>query len=377
MTLTANRSPFYRGLCLAVVTIAVLAYGLVPAGAAQRPVMGADGGFAGFLNEVTCVSAADCWAFGQNDGQHAVAEHWNGTAWSMVKITGPAGAVSTYLPSVSCPSAAYCWAVGQYQQSGGLQVAYAEHWNGRAWSPVAVPVAAGSTLSLLLSVSCASAASCWAVGFGFPGPFLEHWNGRTWSETPDRGFGSNPNPERVSCSSAKDCWLAGSHGNGAGGGTFTGHWTGGSWRAVTTPTSDKPADGLNGISCLATACMAVGQHDTSPLAQRWNGTTWTVTPAGTTRAVLNAVSCPQPSTCMAVGGSNDDNGRVFTERWTGSQWHVVPAPSPTGAPASLVSVNCISISDCWGAGSYTPGGTGHSLLEHWNGHVWTISPAAG
>jgi len=131
---------FYRGLCLAAVIVAAPACGLAPAGAAQRSAEGNTTGFVGFLNDVTCVSAADCWAFGQNSSQYAVAGHWNGAAWSMVRLTSPAGALFTYLPSVSC----------------------------------------------------AGPASCWAVGFGFPGPLMERWNGHAWSYVPDRQFGSNP-----------------------------------------------------------------------------------------------------------------------------------------------------------------------------------------
>jgi hypothetical protein len=80
-----------------------------------------------------------------------------------------------------------------------------------------------------------------------------------------------------------------------------------------------------GISCQATACMSVAMHNNaSPLAQRWNGTDWTITPTGTARAVLYEVSCPNPGDCMAVGGTNGGNGRVFTEHWNGTAWSLVP-----------------------------------------------------
>ena len=181
------------------------------------------------------------------------------------------------------------------------------------------------------------------------------------------------NPERVSCPAATDCWLSGTHGNGSTGGTLIGHWTGGAWAAVPTPTTHIPADSLLAISCQATACMTVGMRgNASPLAQRWNGSAWTVIPTGTVHALLYGVSCANPGNCMAAGGTNAGNGRVFTEQWTGAQWRVVPAPSPRGGNSSLMGVSCASATDCWGAGSHFNGSADRSLLEHWNGRAWSI-----
>jgi hypothetical protein len=361
--------------CLAPATAGAVASATGP----RAPVAGprAPATFAGFLNDAACITATDCWAFGQTSAQHAVAEHWDGSAWAMVSVASPHGASSTYLPSVSCTSRTNCWAVGQYQQSTGRQAAYAEHWDGTAWSPVAVPAPAGSAISLLNSVSCAGKASCWAVGTGSPTTFMERWNGHAWTVVRSRGLGGGANPERVACPSATDCWLSGLRiRGGSSSGTLVGHWTASGWAAVPTPTSHIPADSLLGISCHAAACMAVGSRgNSSPLAQRWNGSAWTVTSTGSVRAVLYAVSCASPGSCMAVGGTNGGNGRVFTERWTGARWHVVPASSPAGGGlASLVGVACVSAADCWGVGGYLRGPGSHSLIEHWNGRAWSIAP---
>ena len=382
-----RRARFAAALAAALAGCLIAA---APAGASAHAAGGSS--FSGFLNDVTCVAAADCWAFGQNSAQHAVAEHWNGSAWSLVAVASPPGAVSTYLPSVSCVTAADCWAVGQYQKAARM-LAYAEHWNGTAWSPVAVPVPTGSLVSLLISVSCVSAspdpttapkaASCWAVGAGLP-TFMERWNGHAWTTVLTPGLGSGANPERVACVSAgpdpttppkpADCWVSGMHGNGSTGGTLIGHWTGKAWTAVPTPTSHVPADALTGITCQQNACMTVGSHGNHPLAQRWNGTAWSVTPTGTAAAILYAVACVSPLKCLAVGGTQEGNGRVFGERWSGSRWHVVPAATPPGGvAASLVGVACVTMTDCWGTGSWVHGPAGRGLIEHWNGTAWSVT----
>ena len=77
---------------------------------------------------------------------------------------------------------------------------------------------------------------------------------------------------------------------------------------------------------------------------------------------------------MAAGGTRGGNGQVFSERWSGSRWRAVPAQSPRGAvAASLVGVACVSAADCWGAGSYSSGSAGRSLIEHWNGTRWSVT----
>ncbi|HET7244598.1 MAG TPA: hypothetical protein VFJ07_07150 [Streptosporangiaceae bacterium] len=227
---------------------------------------------------------------------------------------------------------------------------------------------------MLLAVSCASAASCWAVGSGLPATFMERWNGHAWATVLTPGLGSEPNPERVSCISPADCWLSGMHGNGSTGGTLIGHWTGKAWTAVQTPTSHVPADALTGITCQVHACMTVGSRGTHPLAQRWNGSAWAVTPTGTAAAILYAVACVSPLKCLAVGGTHAANGQVFGERWSGSRWHVVPAATPHGAvAAALVGMACVTMTDCWGAGSWVNGSAGRSLIEHWNGATWSVT----
>jgi hypothetical protein len=65
------------------------------------------------------------------------------------------------------------------------------------------------------------------------------------------------------------------------------------------------------VACTsANACTAVGAYNTStnvplPLAERWNGSSWTVqptpTPPNATASVLQAVSCTSATACTAVG----------------------------------------------------------------------------
>ena len=87
----------------------------------------------GQLSSVSCTSAADCTAVGNYNpstgGEMTLAEHWDGTAWTIERTPNPAGAIGSYLTGVSCPAAAACTAVGQYQNTSNMRVTLAEHYS--------------------------------------------------------------------------------------------------------------------------------------------------------------------------------------------------------------------------------------------------------
>jgi len=273
-------------------------------------------------------------------------------------LAGPAGAsasqqvINASLNSVSCPAANDCmaagWFLGQIPGTSGFQnFPLAEHWNGSTWTvlPTPAPRHPGGG-ELLSSVSCASSTSCMAVG-------------QTQVEVPPGVTIQHP---------------------------FAESWNGTRWQAVPTPKMAHTGATLNGVSCTSGSdCMAVGnvgtpQNDTMfTLAERWNGTTWTVvgtprTPGGT---ALNTVSCTGPSACMAAGFSNFNNGTgaslTLAEQWNGAAWQIRATPAP-GRSAGFGGVACASAAACMGVGSWTDptGESSFNLAEAWNGTSWSI-----
>jgi hypothetical protein len=115
------------------------------------------------LSAVSCSSADSCTALGGSPSG-ALAERWNGSTWSAQAIPSPAGGTIWSLNGISCPSAASCRAVGQYRQdtTGGAR-ALAEHWNGSTWS--VQEAAQPNRHDVLNAVSCAGYRTCTAVGF--------------------------------------------------------------------------------------------------------------------------------------------------------------------------------------------------------------------
>ena len=147
-----------------------------------------------FLEGVSCPATTACIAVGTagtNSGTALatapLAEEWAGGTWTALTVPdpGPSGDL-VELNSVSCLSATDCMAVGDDENAAGTADAtVAAQWNGTAWTTVATPSPA--TFSVLLSVSCTSATFCSAVGFssatatGTASALAETWNGSAWS----------------------------------------------------------------------------------------------------------------------------------------------------------------------------------------------------
>ncbi len=143
---------------------------------------------------------------------------------------------------------------------------------------------------------------------------------------------------------------------------------------------------LQGVSCTSsTACTAVGFfYNTSekqvPLAEGWNGTSWTVQetpiPAGATRGWLFGVSCISSTACKAAGYVENSSAKLVPaiESWNGTSWTVQELTSPTGAKASYMrSISCASATSCIAVGYfYTSSEVQTPFAESWNGTAWTL-----
>ncbi len=309
--------------------------------------------------------------------------------WSVVPT--PTATTTSQLHGVSCVAAAACVAVGDVGDPTAFQgtaTTLAEHWNGSSWSLLRTPNPVGATKSTLNGVSCASRVVCTAVGWSgtdsVAGGLAERWNGHSWSvqTTP------NPTPEgrtladllSVSCASATSCLAVGYYYiYGVAGWAFAERWDGVSWSVQAIP---KPAGArdsvLASVSCTsATACIAVGNYETSSafvgLAVRWNGAQWSIqATANPTGAIFSGVSCTSVTACTAVGERNSFTS-TLAERWNGQRWssQPTPSPNPTG-DNNLVGVSCVSTSACTAVGSTGDHGTDGTLAERWNGLSWSV-----
>jgi len=239
------------------------------------------------------------------------------------------------LTSVSCPQINLCVGVGvtgvnDEATSKGI----AEQFVEGVWHEMALP----SGTSGLDSVSCVAPTWCMAIG-SESGTVAIRWNGTTWN-----GVKLAP---RTSATTGAD-------------------------------------PSLDAVSCISIDfCMAVGATESTPLAEAWNGTAWTVTtarPKNLTQdyEAFSAVSCPSASLCLAVGADSGCCGQSYgiAMAWNGSSWN-----TPIRALASEASpggISCTSATSCLVVGTLSPSDTesfpARAVVEHWNGTNWTSIP---
>ncbi len=337
----------------------------------------------------TCTSAWNCIAvggefssLGNNSQPNALIDTWNGSKWSVGPNVSPPGSQASLLWGVTCVTSSDCWAVGA-QETGGQQnpVILAEHWNGSAWSVVPTPTDNG----YLLSVTCSGTSDCWAAGTGVDSQgnplngVLYHWNGSQWSQASATSSGQPYDEfDSVTCDDSTDCWAVGYAGPNQiqynfipgvapsliGGAALIEHWNGNNWSTVPAPGVPAPlGQELTSVTCPASAdCWAVGTtmdangNPSSSLVDHWNGSTWNTTPSldpTTPGNLLTTVTCSDASNCWATGATNAGGQNTtptpYMENWNGTTWTVQPSPNVVTF-GWLAGLACVRGTGCFAAG---------------------------
>jgi hypothetical protein len=340
------------------------------------------------VQSLSAASASDIWGVGQavsanNPTGQALAEHWNGTAWSVVPVKHAGNSQMAYqrsedLTSVDAISSDDVWAVGFYPATAPVNdipstindSTLVEHWNGTAWSIVAAPDLTRS--DNLNSVSGDSSSDVWAVGgatyvlaYGsgssagtqsYDAPLVEHWNGSVWTIVPAPTIGLDPhNPASLARMAAG---LAGGAAVNPASADFT------SVHAISV--NDVWAVGI--VSFANTGIAPYRTDET--FTEHWDGTRWSVVAAPD--ATVPETASPATDDLQAVTGTSGDVWAVgraqplgtLVVHWNGTVWSIVPSPQ-TGEEGMLEAVVDISPDDVWAAGDE---------IDHWNGQAWSQTP---
>jgi len=321
------------------------------------------------LNAVASISASDVWAVGSAENSlgndQLLAEHWDGTAWSVV----PTPAVVTGgLSGLAAISSTDVWAGGGFLLSSRGNTAQFMNWNGRKWTIAKSPATTGS----ISGMAAVSSNDVWAVGSIISGSvaqtFIEHWNGKKWAIVPSPNDGTGNNLlTGVTAISASDVWAVGDFTTSTSSGTLfqtlTEHWDGTAWSIVPSPSPSGTGSGseLRGAAAVSTTDVwAVGDSNNGTLTEQWNGTSWAVvpspSPSGALQSTLADAAVVSASDIWAVGQSDNSSGIPATliEHWDGTSWNIVTSPAPgtasllTGASADLAS------GQAWAVGNFNP-----------------------
>jgi hypothetical protein len=196
----------------------------------------------GTLSGVAAISTNDVWAVGNVlDSSGAVvaelAEHWDGTSWSVV--SSPAFNAGGSVGRVSADASNDVWAVG-----GNVIL----HFDGTNWSRTVLPLARYGGPALF-GIAALSPSNVWAVGMVRPSaafewmPLVKHWNGTSWSTvgSPDPNRNIGYNLAGIAAISGSDIWAAGTVG--------IENWDGTSWSLVAAvPSGVSQPDGVAALS---------------------------------------------------------------------------------------------------------------------------------
>lgn len=246
------------------------------------------------LSGVATVSATSAWAVGYTSVSvppriyhRAMIEHWNGRTWRVVPAP-QAGTSDSDLWGVTALSATNAWAVGN-QNVGLFQFRpLVEHWNGTAWQLVRVPSPPlTGTGASLFGVAATSPRNIWAVGNYAVGnrfqPLIEHFNGIRWTLIPAAVAGS-AELSRISLLTPSNGWAVGLRGASTPtrAQALIEHWNGHRWTAARTPA--VPGSSLADVLALsprlawAVGSAAAPHGYTRTLIERWNGRAWATLP---------------------------------------------------------------------------------------------------
>ncbi|HEX9539536.1 MAG TPA: hypothetical protein VGA04_15340 [Streptosporangiaceae bacterium] len=285
------------------------------------------------LGGAAVIAPGDMWAVGAigTGPFQPLAEHFNGTGWSVV----PTPALSGALGRVAGAAGNDVWAVGDQAQGSSVNTLI-EHWDGTRWSVVPSPkLPKGSQLG---GVTAPATDNAWAVGLagGSPDALVEHWDGTRWSVVSSPAF-TGVSIDAISADSSTDVWAMGS---------------------------------------LATGTT------TENVSLHWDGTSWTQIPAAHLRfGGVTAITALSPANVWAVGtgpgvptGGFSAHPTAVIEHWNGTSWNVVPSPNPNPqGNNSLIAVAAVSASDIWAMGLQLQG----PFTEHWDGTSWSIITTPG
>ena len=323
------------------------------------------------LYGVHAVASDDVWAVGRAGNaasMDSLAEHRDGTAWSVVPTPNPkhASTDGNVLDAVDATGPDDVWAVGSHLRRGGISTTpFILHFDGSAWSQVAAPPGRfiDSSLNGVVAISPDDA---WIVGVRATGtpprdaPMAMHWDGTAWRLV------RVPNPQgdredaltSVAATASDDVWAVGQAGERT---TLTMHFDGSRWRIVKSP--DPPGEARNSLNSV----VAIGADDVwadgtggspnSGISEHWDGTSWQLVPmqAKGEFEELAGVTAQADGTVWAVGlvRPAKPEYQTLAQRYDGTAWAITKTPSLDKGD-QLESVTSAG-RDVWAVGVTAPG----------------------
>ncbi|HEY1920826.1 MAG TPA: hypothetical protein VGH27_35095 [Streptosporangiaceae bacterium] len=228
------------------------------------------------LDGISADSSTNAWAVGYSltkSSASPVALQWSGTSWVQVPIPSQLDS-GQELASVSASSASNVWIIGV---NPATDVTDLLHWDGTTWASYPNPIAGQS----LGDVATSSSNQAWVISFG---DASAHWNGTAWTKV---AVPKNITLHGVTMSGTS-AWAVGRGPVGQSGRAVPKalYSTGGGWQEQTVPDPSASKSSANQSSLYAVSAAsgsfvaAVGQNGVecgtgqNSFGDLYNGSVW-------------------------------------------------------------------------------------------------------
>ena len=207
----------------------------------------------------------------------------------------------------------------------------------------------------------------------------------TWHIVHSPNVGQNSNElYSLAALSMNDAWAVGAANAADGQGQpLIEHWNDKAWSAVAAPKPNASFSYLQGVSAVSKDDVwAVGSTgEIQTLVEHWDGKLWRIVPSPDSvdphpGGILDSVVALSTNDVWAAGFYTDTTinaVKTLIEHWNGKVWSIVSTPNLTSYNI-LYSITSVSANNVWAVGSYTYPINGGSLalVEHWDGKVWSV-----
>ena len=230
----------------------------------------------------------------------------------------------------------------------------------------------------------------WAVGLYYDGtsdaPLIERFSGTSWKVVSNRSpSAKHAELDGVAGASPVSAWSVGRFEPALGQErTLVEHWNGIRWSIVSSPNRGAFHNELDAVVVRREDDVwAVGHSDRNShnsneaLIEHWNGRKWAILHnallPGAYGDLVAMATVPRSSGLWAVGEQRRAGiSTTLIEHWNGHQWSVVPSPNYGRYPNVLTGVVAVSGNDAWAVGTYSNRLVPHAVIEHWNGRYWSL-----
>ncbi len=315
---------------------------------------------------------------------------WNGSSWSTLP-SGSSNGVNSAVRVLAANGATVYAGGGFTQLGDGITSAnYLIKWTG-AWATVGSGNngVSGNLRAIAVMGSDVYIGGLFTLlGDGTSAKNIAKWDGSSWSALPS-GSSNGVNATVYALAvSGTDLYVGGAFtllGDGTTSAKSIAKWNGSSWSTLPSGSSNGVNSAVYALAVSGTNIYVGGQFTllgdgttSAKYIAKWNGSSWSTLTSGSSNGVnSNVYALAVSGTGLYVGGSfaqlGDGTSANRIAKWNGSSWSTLPSGSSNGVNGA-VNVLAVSGTNVYVGGLFTQLGDGTTSAKYiakWDGSSWS------